>query len=186
MPFEHSRNTAFVIIDMQHDFVVPGAPAAVPDAPACVEPISRFADACRSGDGTVVWVTRSYAADGSDVERSRRERFLRLPFVVDGTPGAELVDGLTPDPADLSVVKKRWSAFFGTALAETLEQRGIDRVVLAGVDLSRCVRATVMDAISLDLTTDVFVPGVATRTPEALNANLSDFEDLGVGLMRET
>jgi nicotinamidase-related amidase len=176
---------AFVVIDMQHDFVVPGAPAAVPDAPECVEPIARFADSCRSSGGVVVWVTRSYAADGSDVERSRRERFLRNPFVVDGTPGAELVDGLARDPADLSVVKKRWSAFFETGLAQMLEQRRIDHVVLAGVDLSRCVRATVMDALSLDLTTEVLVPGVATRTREALNANLSDFKDLGVGLVDE-
>lgn len=178
-----SSSTAFVVIDMQYDFVTPGAPAAVPGAADCIAPVAGYARLVRAGGGTVVWVTRAYAADGSDVELSRRQRFLAVPFVVAGSPGAELVPGLDPQPGDLWQVKRRWSAFFGTPLAETLAGSGIDHVVLAGVDLSRCVRATVIDAVSLDFRTEVLVPGVATRSPEALAANLADLGDLGVGLV---
>jgi isochorismate hydrolase len=131
-PMLLSAHTAFVVIDMQRDFVVAGAPAAVDAAEACVGPIPRFAQRCRDGGGTVVWVTRAYASDGSDVERARRTRFLADPFVVAGTPGAELVNSLQPHPDDVAVVKPRWSAFFGTELDAMVAARGIDHVVIAG------------------------------------------------------
>lgn len=170
---------ALVVVDLQRDFVEAGRPAAVAGAPSCLAPIVAAADAVRGAGGTVVWVRREYAADGSDVERSRLERWRRAPFCVTGTSGADLAAGVIPHAGDLDVVKRRWSAFFGTPLASLLADRGVDRVVVAGVDLSRCVRATVVDAISHDFDAAIMAAGTSTRTPAAKRSNLEDLQDLG-------
>ncbi len=170
---------ALIVVDMQVDFVVPGRPAAVPGAEACIPAIARAAIDTRAGGGPVVWVRRTYAADGSDVERTRLERWRDAPFVVEGTDGAELVTGLVPEPGDLHVDKASWSAFYATPLDRMLRRR-VDRVLVAGVDLSRCVRATLVDAIALDYLPAVLAAGVATRSRAAHEANLADLADLGV------
>lgn len=171
---------AFVVVDMQVDFVAAGAPAAVTGAPAIVAHIDHEAQRVRSSGGIVVWVTRSYTQDGSNVEPARRAAWSRNPFVVSGTPGADLAPGLEALDGDLRLCKPRWSAFFATTLDAELRTRGVSRILVAGVDLSRCVRATVMDALSLDYDVRVLRDGVATRSTEALSANLEDLRDLGV------
>jgi nicotinamidase-related amidase len=178
-----SDTDALVVVDMQVDFVQPGRSGAVAGAPGCVAPIAAAARAVREAGGTVAWIRREYAADGSDVERSRIAAWRTAPFCVAGTDGVALVEGLEVDAADVELVKARWSAFFATGLAERLRARGVERVVIAGVDLSRCVRATVMDAISLDFDVAVLAAGTSTRSPEAKRANFDDLADLGVPVL---
>ncbi len=67
-----------------------------------------------------------------------------------GTEGAERVEGLDPDGAEV-VEKTRDSAFFETDLAERLRRAGIDHVVLCGVSTESCIAATARDAFALDL-----------------------------------
>jgi ureidoacrylate peracid hydrolase len=52
--------------------------------------------------------------------------------------------------------KRRFSAFFDTALAQWLEGRGRDQLIICGVVTNICVRSTVHDAFFRDL--EVFVP----------------------------
>jgi nicotinamidase-related amidase len=47
-------------------------------------------------------------------------------------------------------VKKRYSAFFGTGLAELLESLGCTHTVVCGVNTHACVRATAIDAYQRD------------------------------------
>jgi nicotinamidase-related amidase len=181
--FTFSAQDALVVVDMQVDFVEPGRPGAVSGAPDCVAPIAAAAQAVRDAGGTVAWIRREYAADGSDVERSRLLSWQRAPFCVAGTDGIALIDGLVVQPGDIELVKSRWSAFFATDLAARLRQRRAQRVVIAGVDLARCVRATVMDAISHDFDVAVLAAGTSTRSPAALEANFSDLADIGVPVL---
>jgi nicotinamidase-related amidase len=175
---------AFVVVDMQVDFVTPGQPAAVPGAEGCVAPIVAAAEGTRAAGGPVVWVRRLYAPDGSDVEATRLARWRERPFCVPDTDGAELAPGLEPASGDLSLTKSRWSAFFATPLDLMLRRLGVDRVLVAGVDLSRCIRATAVDAVSLDYGTAVLADGVSSRSDDAKAANLADLADLGVEIRR--
>jgi nicotinamidase-related amidase len=177
---------ALLVIDMQRDFVEPGAPAAVAGAPGCIAPINREAARVRDEGGTVVWVTRSYAADGSNVEPSRLESWRRDPFVVTGTPGEELDPRLAVAADDLRLVKPRFSSFFETDLDRELEAAGVEEILVAGVDLARCVRATVIDGLSLGYSVTVLAEATATRSPRAHAANLEDLEDLGSRVARAT
>lgn len=57
---------------------------------------------------------------------------------------------LDVQPSDSVIVKKRYSAFFGTALDEVLATFDPDVVVIAGVNTHACVRTTVIDAYQRD------------------------------------
>jgi nicotinamidase-related amidase len=169
---------ALVCIDMQHDFVEPAAPAAVAEATSCVPAIARAAHAVRK-HGVAIWVNRAYAPDGSNVERSRLAKWSLAPFAVAGTPGAAMVPGLGVEDGDIEIIKPSFSAFLRTELHRVLSRKGIEEVVLCGVDLARCVRATAADALSLGYGVTVLSDATATRSQAAKAANLEDLVDLG-------
>jgi nicotinamidase-related amidase len=129
--------------------------------------------------GIVVWVTRAYAPDGSNVEPSRLPNWALAPFVVAGSPGAEMVPGLGVAAEDFQLIKPSFSAFFCTDLDQVLSRAGIEEVVLCGVDLGRCVRASAVDALSLGYSVTVLADATSTRSQAAKTANLEDLADLG-------
>jgi nicotinamidase-related amidase len=57
---------------------------------------------------------------------------------------------LNQAPGDLEIVKKRYSAFFGTFLDAVLKSEGVTRCVIAGVNTHACVRMTAIDAYQRD------------------------------------
>jgi isochorismate hydrolase len=50
------------------------------------------------------------------------------------------------------IVKKRYSAFYGTGLDETLADIDADAIVLAGINTHACIRTTAIDAYQRDWT----------------------------------
>jgi len=72
------------------------------------------------------------------------------PAAGDLPDGNEIVDVIAPAPQDLVVYKQKPSGFFGTNLASYLTLLGCDSVILTGTTTSGCVRATAIDAFSLN------------------------------------
>jgi isochorismate hydrolase len=56
--------------------------------------------------------------------------------------------GLAVDPSDTVLVKKLYSAFFGTTLDQSLACAR--RLVLAGINTHSCIRMTALDAYQRD------------------------------------
>lgn len=151
--------TALVVVDMVNDFIdgVLGNPAAV----AIVDPIARLAAAARGDDDwEVVYANDAHRTD--DVE-------LRVfpPHAMAGTPGAAVVDGLRPEPGDLVVGKRFYSAFTGTDLDARLRSRGVERVVLVGQHTDCCVRHTAYDAFCRGYELEVFEDATTVYQPGA-------------------
>jgi nicotinamidase-related amidase len=69
---------------------------------------------------------------------------------IKGTPGCEIVPELAPAASDIVIVKKRYSAFFGTELDEILAELKPDAIVLAGINTHACIRTTAIDAYQRD------------------------------------
>ena len=67
------KRFALIMIDMQRGFLDPASPLCIPSAAATVPACAAAMDACRRAGTPVVYATRHYRADGSDVERCRRE-----------------------------------------------------------------------------------------------------------------
>jgi maleamate amidohydrolase len=74
----------------------------------------------------------------------------------------------------LVVHKTQASAFFGTSLAAWLIQRRIDTLLLAGGTTSGCVRASVVDAISLNFRPLVIEDCVGDHAEDPHRSNLFD------------
>ncbi|MGI9953085.1 isochorismatase family cysteine hydrolase [Moorellaceae bacterium AZ2] len=176
--------TALLIIDMQNDFCLPGAPFEVTGALQVAARIKEALQACRQHGLPIVHVIRQYRPDGSDVEITRYEAFIKAGgAVVAGSKGAEIIEELKPLQGEYIIVKRRWSAFFQTELDLLLRRLGVDQVVVTGVQTPNCIRATVWDANSLDYEVIVLTDGTGAKTPEVHAANLFDMQNIGVKLM---
>ncbi len=176
--------TALLIIDMQNDFCLPGAPFGVKGAMSVVPQIKKAIDAGRSRGLPIVYVIRHHRIDGSDVEITRYQAFVEKGGAfIEGTKGAEIIDELKPVKGDYIVTKQRWSAFFQTELDMLLRRLNANRIVVTGIQTPNCIRATVWDANSLDYKVTVLTDGTGAVSPEVHQANLFDMQNIGIQLM---
>jgi nicotinamidase-related amidase len=88
--------------------------------------------------------------------------------------GTTIVAELEPKPDELVIRKTKPSAFFGTSLLSYLVQLGVDTVMVAGATTSGCVRATVVDAFSLNFPVVVVEDCVFDRGQASHAINLFD------------
>lgn len=172
---------ALAIIDMQNDFVAPGAPACVAGAASTLPTVRRLLADARAKDWAVVHVTREHRADGSDVELFRRDAFgAGRGICVAGTPGADIVPELTPLAFEYRLKKRRFSAFLFTEFDALLRRLGVSILVLAGTQYPNCIRATAVDAMSRDYRVVVVADACSAQTPEVASHNMFDLSHMGV------
>ena len=138
---------ALLIIDMLNDFFRQHARLAE-QRPRLVAAVNALAEAFREHGQPVFWVRQEFAPDLHDAFLEMRKHDLRVTIA--GTDGCELLPELDRRPADQTIVKKRYSAFFGTELGATLGRVGPDMLVVAGINTHACVRTTVVDAYQRD------------------------------------
>ncbi len=176
-----TNRTALLIIDMQNDFCLPGAPFEVHGGLSIVPRILELRRAFRAQSLPVIFVIREHTPDGSDVEITRRPRFLEVGGAfIRGTRGYALVDGLEPQPDEPILIKKRWSAFHKTELTRLLRSLGVGRVVITGVQTPNCIRASAFDANSLDFEVVVAADATGASDSEVHEANLRDMVGIGI------
>jgi ureidoacrylate peracid hydrolase len=186
--------TALAVIDMQHGFVAPDAPSAVPEAREIVPNINRLAAALRTAGGTVVWVQATYTREGPgywplffDYMVSPELSSRILAALTEGAPGHALWHELQIDPLDLRAKKNRYSAFFPGAsdLPQRLQQRGVDTVLIAGTMTNVCCEASARDAMAAGFKTIVVADANAARSEEEHVASLATLAQF-VGDVRTT
>lgn len=175
------RTVALAVIDMQNDFVLPGAPACVEGAHATVPTIRRLLERARADGWYVLHVVRAHRPDGCDAEKSRAHLFREGGgLCVAGTPGAEIVAGLEPSLGETVLVKTRFSAFMGTECHMLLRRLGVDTLLIAGTQYPNCVRGTAVDAFALDYDVIVVTDACSARTPQVAEANINDMRAMGI------
>lgn len=155
-----------LIIDMLVDFLDRWP---VGERVALVAANRILIDAFRVAEQPIAWVRQEFAPDLSDAFREMRRDNIRITIA--GTEGSRIIPELVPAADDLHVVKKRYSAFFGTPLDEMIRTRGADTLVLAGVNTHACVRMTAIDAYQRDL--DVIIAREAVGSYDKEHAAVS-------------
>src|SRR5881409_3161675 len=88
--------------------------------------------------------------------------------------GDDIVDEIAPEPHDIVVLKQKPSGFYGTNLLSYLVLLGCDSVLVTGTTTSGCVRATVLDAFSLNYRITVVEDGCFDRSQASHAINLCD------------
>jgi alpha-ketoglutaric semialdehyde dehydrogenase len=136
------KRAALLLIDLQQDFLT--HPALEPPAESLVAAIARALQAFRSAGLPVLHVHTVVRPDGAD----RMPHWAARDFrgCIEGSVGAQPPAELAPLPRETVVRKRFFSAFTDDALHAALSAAGVDCLVLAGVHLHGCVRATAFDA----------------------------------------
>jgi maleamate amidohydrolase len=88
--------------------------------------------------------------------------------------GNQIVDEIAPSPQDIVIYKQKPSGFFGTNMASYLTLLGCDSVIVTGTTTSGCVRATVLDAFSLNYRVALAEEGCFDRSQASHAINLCD------------
>lgn len=167
------RKTAFVLVDLQRDFLE--EKGRLPVDPGQAERVIRVANAmlahARATDMPTVVVANEFP-------RGRISNLFRGFAAVEGTRGAEL------DPRVEQVglpyfPKQRANGFSNPALHEWLQEQGIQHLIFAGVYANDCVRVTVKGAVGHGYRVTVLSDGVAARTEGSRRRGLGACEKLG-------
>jgi nicotinamidase-related amidase len=174
---------ALLIIDMQNDFVLEGAPLSVAQGRTVIPKILEILERFRAVGLPVFHVLRIHRRDGSDVEIIRQDLFKNHPFAVEGTPGAQVVDELMPAPGEYIIPKIRMSAFIGTELDLMLRNLGITELIVTGIQTPNCIRTTVFDAIAYNYRVTLVEDAVGARNDAIHHANIQDMANIGVRIM---
>jgi maleamate amidohydrolase len=93
---------------------------------------------------------------------------------VDDRRANEIVAPLAPQPGEIVIEKDKPSVFFGTGLASYLVDLGVDTLLVCGTTTSGCVRATVVDAFSLNYRVTVVEDATFDRGQASHAINLFD------------
>ncbi len=172
---------ALIIVDMQNDFVLPGAPAAVAGAHATLPKIREALAFWRERRWPVVYLYREYRRDGSDIEITRMETFLRnKKFCVPGSDGARIVADIAPAEGDYLIMKNRFSGFMDTELDFILRRLGVNAIAVCGTQYPCCVRGTLVDGICYGYETTCLTDATSASTPAVAEANIFDLREMGV------
>lgn len=161
--------TALLLVDMQNDFLHPdGAYArggaksgAIAALPARLKPV---ADAMRARGGWIVstqftLVPGKNGAPFISPHLQELRPFLGKGDFAPGSFGQALIEDLAP--ADISVEKVAYSAFYMSRLEWVLGRAGIKHLVFAGIVTNGGVASTLRDAHVRDYHTTVLSDGCA-------------------------
>lgn len=138
--------TALLIIDMQKDFFKSEKLQSLQSS--LVGNINSLEAIARGKNMPVIWIRQEMKADMSNAPLGDRKE--GKPYVVTGTEGAQLVDGLEKQDGDYEIIKTRYSSFYETELEDLLKKLQIDTLILAGINTHACVRVTAIDAYQRD------------------------------------
>jgi nicotinamidase/pyrazinamidase len=197
-------DVAFVVIDMQNDFVLPTGSLSVKGSEAIVPIINRL----RAKFQTVVWsqdwhppdhisfVTSHPGKKLYDVVKGNGFDQLLFPVhCVAETPGANLHAGLEVNKSDLIIKKgqnkdhESFSCFFDTGEKSTggdslLKSKGIKKIYLLGVATDFCVKASVLDALKLGYEVYVIEDGIAAVNEEAGQKAIAEMKQKGAKFIK--
>lgn len=175
-----------MLVDMQNDFLHPQgaygragqnseAIAALPDR------LMGVADAMRAADGWIV-STHFTLVPGKSGEPFISPHLKQLrPFLGKGDfqPGAfghQLIDPL--QPADLSVEKVAFSAFYQSRLEWVLQRAGIRTLIFGGIVTNGGVASTVRDAHVRDFYCTVLEDGCAAFDDQAHDSSIGSLSTI--------
>jgi nicotinamidase-related amidase len=167
--FTHPEKIGLVLVDLQRDFIHPNGAyarggagaAAIAELPVRLKPV---VDAVRAKGGWIV-STHFTLVPGKAGEPfisphlKALRPFLRKGDFAPDSWGHGLVDEL--EPADLSVEKVAFSAFYMSRLEWVLRKAGIETLVFSGIVTNGGVASTLRDAHVRDFHTVLLEDGCA-------------------------
>jgi len=138
-----------------------------------LESALRIRELARAAGIPVIYTNVVYDEEGRDGGVFFRKAPVLRNFIA-GNPMGDWPSGLQPRDDELVISKQYPSAFFGTSLASTLKELGVDTLIITGVTTSGCIRATCVDAMSNGFIPIVVADACGDRHEAPHEANLFD------------
>jgi len=180
--FERDRSV-LIVIDMQNDFVLEGAVMQVKEARTQVPKIEKLISKCRELGVPVIYTIQETDALFCPLE------IAAFPHLKDAgmrkdSEGQQIIDELAPEPEDMVIKKRRFSAFYQTDLEIILRCiRGavnqVDTVIICGTVTNVCCESTARDAFFRDYKVVFGTDVCSAHTVESHNATLVNMEIFG-------
>lgn len=171
-------SAGLLLVDLQNDFIHPNGAYArggqvstdIAALPARLKPLT---DMLRAGGGVVVATLFTLVPGRGDEpiispHLKKLRPFLGKGDFAPGSWGQQLVDELSP--ADISVEKIAYSAFYMTRLDWVLRKCGIETLIVGGIVTNGGVASTVRDAHVRDIECIVLEDGCASFSREVHKA----------------
>jgi nicotinamidase-related amidase len=152
-----AARTALLVIDMQNDFCAPGGwfdSRGIDLEPSrrLFPAINRLLAGVRAAKIPVVWVNWGNRPDRLNLPLgvlrtgAYGKKLKGGPVLERGSWGAAIVDELDTRKQDIYIDKYRLSGFWDNELDSILRRMDVTTLLVAGVNLDRCVLATMQDA----------------------------------------
>jgi acyl-CoA reductase-like NAD-dependent aldehyde dehydrogenase/nicotinamidase-related amidase len=158
---------ALLLLDLQGDFL--DRPGLLPPRPALTERAAALLAGCRELGIPVVHVHTRVRADGDDRMPHWREQGLWA--CVEATEGILPPGELQPSANEAVFFKRFYGGFEASGLGPHLDAHGVETLLLAGLYLHACVRATALDAYARGH--DVWIVEDAVGSTEPVHAEIT-------------
>jgi len=165
------KHTGLIVVDMQKDFcdtdgLFAQAGRDISGVRKIIPNIQQLLDRARQCGVFIVFMQQITLPGGrsdNDAWLAFKTRDGKSPeYTLLGSPGAEIIPELAPNPAEVIIQKHRPSSFHGSFLDQLLRANGVRSVLITGTTTEGCVMATVLDASFHDYYTGVVSDGVAS------------------------
>jgi nicotinamidase-related amidase len=162
-----------VLVDYINPLNFPGAEKLAPAALVAARATLRLRERLAKEKVAVVYANDNYGAWQSDFQSLVAQCRAREDA------SGEIARLLAPRPNDITLLKPRHSAFYGSALELLLNEMGARELVLAGLATDMCVQLTAADAFLRGFE-GVWVPSdcTAAETAQAKAASLAYMKDV--------
>jgi nicotinamidase-related amidase len=147
------KKSALLIIDMQKGSFTPDTPRY--NSPEVIATINSLAKTFRSHGDPVIFIQH----DGS-----------RFNEYLPKTSEWEILDELIIEKSDLIISKTVNDAFYNSKLDQTLQELGIQEVVITGCATDFCVESTVQNALTKDYSVTIVSDAHTTADRPHVNA----------------
>lgn len=148
-----NQDTALLIVDVQVGLFSPKLTLYNPEN--LITNISTLLAKARTAHVPVIYVQHEGEADG---------------FFGRGKPAWEIHPAIKPQDGEVMVAKRTPDSFSGTVLQEELENRGIKKLVIAGLQTEFCVDTTCRRAYTLGYDTTLVNDAHSTMDTKVLSA----------------
>jgi nicotinamidase-related amidase len=148
------KTCAFIIIDMVNAITKSQGPPyhTPPHREALVQNYVRLVAHCRHVGTPLIYTVIHRHLDNLDAPKTLADAGPTggAPMLA-GTPAAEIIDEIRPQPQDWVIMKPRFSAFYGTHLDTILTDLGAETILVGGISTQRSVEGTARDAKNRDM-----------------------------------
>jgi len=161
------ERAALLVIDMQNFFQRIVRPI--------LKNVMRVIQTCRQKDVPIVFTQHGHTkpqTDGGVLGQWWGE------VILHGTTDWEFLPEIKIESKDRILPKKRYSAFYKTALESFLRSKGVRDLVISGVMTNLCCETTARDAFMRDYRVFFLIDGTATGKDEH---HLATLKNLGFG-----